>query len=129
MAHHPDWTGRTVSVDFDGVIHTYASGWTGYEPTDGPEPGAKEFLVELLARGIEPVIVSSRADTPEGRDAIRSWLHLHGFPHLQVTHEKVKAVAYIDDRAIRYDTGSGAWDDVLTQVGHLIGLNARRGQA
>lgn len=110
---------KTVAVDFDGVIHTYKSGWTGYTPTDGPEPGAREFVNELLAQGYRVVIMSSRAHNELGLRAIRSWLADYGFPELEVTHEKVMAVAYVDDRAVPYTTGSGAWSDTKHRIDAL----------
>lgn len=127
--HHPAWTGKTVSVDFDGVLHTYRSGWTGPKPTDPPEPGALEFVEHLIAIGLKPVIVSSRADNDEGVQHIKNWLDEHGFPALQVSHSKVQAIAYVDDRAVRYDTGSGAWPAVLEQIKDLADLGKRRGQS
>lgn len=110
---------KTVAVDFDGVIHTYQSGWTGYTPTDGPEEGAREFIAELQAQGYRVVIMSSRAHTSEGIQAIRGWLEQYGFPELDVTHEKVMAVAYVDDRAVPYVTGSGAWSAVASHIDDL----------
>jgi hypothetical protein len=129
MTHHPNWTGKTVSVDFDGVLHTYQSGWTGPEPTDPPEPGALEFINNLLAMGLKPVIVSSRADSPEGVHHIEKWLERHNFPWMTVSHSKVQAIAYVDDRAVRYDTGSGDWDRVVDDIKDLADLGARRKQS
>jgi hypothetical protein len=107
---------RTVAVDFDGVIHTYASGWTGYEPTDGPEPGALEFIERLISDGYRVVIMSSRAHTADGRRHIQRWLLRYGFPVLEVTAQKVMAVAYVDDRAVPYETGSGSWPAALDRI-------------
>lgn len=128
-SHHPSWTGKNVSVDFDGVLHTYQSGWTGPEPTDPPEPGALEFVTGLIDMGLNPIIVSSRADTISGRLHIKAWLERHGFPPLDVTNEKVQAIAYVDDRAIRYDTGSNAWASVVEEIKVLADLGSRRGKA
>lgn len=110
---------QTVSCDFDGVLHTYASGWTGYEPLDGVEPGSLEMVNELIELGYRVVVVSSRAHITEGKEAIEVWLARNGFPALEVTHEKVLAVAYIDDRAVPYTTGSGAWQEVVNRVDAL----------
>lgn len=106
----------TVAVDFDGVIHCYSSGWTGYTPCDAPEPGALLFISRLLDDGYEVVVMSTRAETDEGRIGIEQWLTRHGFPVLRVTHEKVMAVAYVDDRAIPYDTGSNQWAPIHKRV-------------
>jgi hypothetical protein len=116
---------KTVSVDFDGVLHTYASGWTGYTPEDGPEPGALEFITALL-EDYHVVIVSSRADSEVGRAEIEKWLVKHGFPPLRVSHEKVQAIAYVDDRAVRYDTGSELWEIVRGEIDELADLGRRR---
>lgn len=110
---------RTVAIDFDGVIHSYTSGWTGYEPLDDPEPGAKEFVYDLLAQGYIVVVMSARAHCPEGVLATEAWLERHGFPELRVTNEKVMAIAYIDDRAVPYVTGSGAWSSVFPRIAQL----------
>lgn len=110
---------KTVAVDFDGVIHTYNSGWTGYTPEDGPEPGALDFIWELIEQGYRVVVMSSRAHNAEGLAAIHDWLLANGFPELEVTHEKVMAVAYVDDRAVPYSTGSGEWSAVAARISAL----------
>lgn len=108
-----------VAIDFDGVLHSYTSGWTGYVPDDPPEPGAREFVDWLQAEGYEVVVVSARAITEEGATAIREWLHTHGFPALQVTDRKVRAAAYIDDRAVPY--AGGDWESCRSHVARLAG--------
>lgn len=114
--------GKTVALDFDGVLHSYTSGWTGYEPTDPPVPGAKEAVEALLAAGAEVVVFSTRADTQEGAEATAAWLAQYGFPEVQVTAMKPKAVAYIDDRAVSF---RGDWDDALAQANELVELHDR----
>jgi hypothetical protein len=107
-----------VAVDFDGVMHSYTSGWTGHEPVDPPEPGARDFVQWLLAQGLEIVVVSARAAAPGGAQAIRDWLALHGFPPLRVTDQKVRAAAYIDDRAVPYVGGD--WETCRDHVSRLV---------
>ena len=53
---------RTVLIDFDGVLHSYSSGWQGKQNIpDDPNPGAIQFLRDLLAEeDIEPIIWTSR---------------------------------------------------------------------
>lgn len=96
---------KTLAVDFDGVLHAYTSPWTKPEEIhDGPVPGAVQFLCAARER-FEVVICSVRAETPQGREAMRTWLCEHiGNPEagawFRITHEKPKAVVYLDDRAV-----------------------------
>lgn len=100
----------TVAVDFDGVIHRY-EGWKGPDVLDEPNPGAREFLAELVARGFRVVILTTRPAR-----FVEPWLRRYRMDDLvdQVTSEKVAAVAYIDDRAVRF---RGNWDQVLARLG------------
>lgn len=96
----------TVSVDFDGVIHSYTSGWNGPVPTDPPVQGARDFINWLLDNGLSVVIFSTRAATPKGEEGIWRWLREWDFPStriLNVTDKKPKAVLYIDDRGYRFN--------------------------
>lgn len=107
----------TVCVDFDGVVHSYASGWTGPVPTDPPEPGALEFVSSLVDAGFKVVIFTTRASTTQGFEATRRWLNENGFPvGLKITNHKVPAVAYVDDRAVAYVPRSGAFGACLSAV-------------
>lgn len=66
-----------LCLDFDGVCHSYTSGWHG--PTTIPDPpveGLFEFL-EMAIEDFEVVIYSTRSETEEGREAMRLWLLLH----------------------------------------------------
>lgn len=105
----------TISVDFDGVLHDYRAGWTGYEPTGEPVPGAREFVCQLVTDGYEVVISSCRAYTQIGRDGIREWLERHDFPRVSVTCEKPHARFYVDDRGIRFDGCFGAVRAAMNQ--------------
>lgn len=67
--------GRPIlSVDFDGVIHSYASGWKGAEVIpDKPVPGAIAFLAEA-SKYFEINIFSSRSHQEGGMEAMQNWL-------------------------------------------------------
>ena len=100
---------KTIAIDFDGVIHSYSSGWTGPVPTDPPVDGALDFIHFLEEKGYEVVIFSSRAKTKEGVVGTEKWLSEHNFPKLKVCHKKPEALLYIDDRGFRF---TGVWDDL-----------------
>lgn len=107
-----------VAVDFDGVLSAYRS-WRGITELDPPEEGAREFVLGLVSDGYDVVVMSSRARYADGYRAIVKWLSDNDFPPLQVTHEKVLACAYVDDRAIHYAPGSGSWADATQRVKEL----------
>lgn len=97
---------KTVVFDFDGVIHSYTSGWLG-ETTipDPPVPGIREALKEIHGAGYEVVVVSTRCATAKGKGAIEAWLYNNGLREYidKVCKEKLPAIDYIDDRAICFD--------------------------
>lgn len=97
---------KTVVFDFDGVIHSYTSGWKGETKIpDPPVPGIQEALKEIHDAGYEVVVVSTRCKTVLGRMAIENWLDIYGMTQEvdKVCKEKPPAIAYIDDRAICFD--------------------------
>lgn len=96
---------KAISIDFDGVLHDYSGGWTGYKPEGGPVPGAVEFTSDLQDQGFQVIVSSCRALTDLGRRYIREWLDDNGFrmEFMHVTAEKPHAEFYIDDRAIRFE--------------------------
>ena len=69
MAYKP-----ILCLDFDGVIHSYTSGWQGASKiSDPPVPGALEFLVKALDH-FDVCIFSSRSHQWGGRRAMKRWL-------------------------------------------------------
>lgn len=94
----------TVCFDFDGVIHSYTSGWKGDNVIpDPPVDGIKEVIDKLRADGYEVVICSSRCERTEAKVAMLYWLINNGIHVDKFTAEKPPAVCYVDDRAIRFD--------------------------
>ncbi len=95
-------------LDFDGVLHSYTSGWKGADVIpDPPVPGAIDFLTKAF-RHFRVIIVSSRCNQPGGCQAIRNWLAKWDFPALEVSEDGSKPAAFItiDDRAITFN---GLW--------------------
>ena len=96
-----------IMIDFDGVIHSFESGYTGVVPEDKPVLGAKDFIDFVIELGHEVVVFTSRAN-PYKRDpynsivSVRKWLDDHGFPKIRITGVKEPADLYIDDRGYRF---------------------------
>src|SRR5262249_16947539 len=68
-----------ICLDFDGVVHSYVSGWQGARTIlDDPHVGAIEFIYRLISDGKYDVVIhSSRARYWGGISAMRSWLKKH----------------------------------------------------
>lgn len=108
-----------LCLDFDGVLHSYKSGWQG--PRTIPDPpvnGAIEWLKSLLGvadnEGIGPsiktfqvCIYSSRSKYIGGRRAMKKWLKKYGMTKYQIELIKFplfKPAAFltIDDRCFQF---------------------------
>lgn len=107
-----------LCLDFDGVIHSYASGWKGVTIIpDPPVPGALQFLRDAQQH-FTVAIHSSRSHQPGGIAAMQLWLE-HWldqkwrrdiaktiFDAIQWPDHKPSAMLTIDDRAITF---KGIW--------------------
>ena len=95
---------QTVCMDFDGVIHSYKSGWQGAENCpDPPVPGIREAVAEIRAAGYELVVCSTRCATHAGWLAVCNYLKTHNIDVDDIVKDKPPAIVYIDDRAICFD--------------------------
>ena len=104
---------RTICLDFDGVLHSYRSGWCGAEIIpDPPIHGTREAIARLREH-YRVAVYSSRCRTEEGRRAIKNWLQKHDIAVDEVSEHKPPALVYVDDRAVRF---RGNWDDVLVEI-------------
>lgn len=107
---------QTVVFDFDGVIHSYSSGWQGINCIpDEPVPGIREALKEIHEEGYEIVVVSTRCKVKEGVYAIVDYLEKYDMMKYvdKVLKEKPPAIVYIDDRAICFD---GKPENLLSSI-------------
>jgi hypothetical protein len=104
---------QTVAVDFDGVIHSYDKGWQdgtiyGY-PIDGAFEGLMRLMEEYAVFIFTTRDAASVAEWIQLKSNIPCVVHVNPameFWNVQgellVTNRKFPAVAYIDDRAIRF---------------------------
>jgi hypothetical protein len=124
-----------LCLDFDGVCHSYTSGWKGATIIpDEPVTDLFEFML-AASRHFEIAIYSSRSHQPGGRAAMVNWFIKYG-PELacsyteesivwysQVTKvpllcltfptEKPPAFVTIDDRALTF---TGIWPSIDTLI-------------
>lgn len=113
---------KRLLVDFDGVIHKYSKGWHDGTCYDKPMKNAFEKLQILHDQGFEIYIYSTRCATPEGIKEMQDWFRHHSvnstwenwrtwnfIENLKYTYEKLPALAYIDDRGIRFTN----WEDIV----------------
>lgn len=95
--------GKTIVFDFDGVIHSYVSGWKGIDVIpDEPVEGIGEVIKDLRNDGYQIVVVSSRCTEEKGIKAIKEYLDKYNIVVDDVRKEKVPAIAYVDDNAIHF---------------------------
>jgi hypothetical protein len=113
---------KRLLIDFDVPIHKYSKGYFNSQIYDIPTEGAKEALQFLKNEGFEIVIHTTRLsqeEHPEGykvnEQAIRSWLDEQGIPFDRITSEKLLALAYIDDRGVRFSN----WRDTIQFLKNL----------
>lgn len=117
---------KTVCVDFDGVIHSYASGWKGpCVIPDPPVPGAIEWLTRAVER-FDVCIYSSRSKEDGAIAAMQLWLVEYGIragvlEQIRFPTQKPAAFITIDDRAICFD---GTWPE-LDAIDGFVPWNKR----
>ncbi len=121
-----------LCLDFDGVLHSYTSGWKGAGAIpDPPTPGAMQWLVDAYEGDLVRVaIFSSRSKSLRGRWAMQRWLRKHlikqvehqAGPHMDLLYVEIlewiswpwfkpPAMVTIDDRAITF---TGEWPAIET---------------
>ena len=104
---------KTVCLDFDGVIHSYKSGWQGEANIPDPPIHKVDVAIRQLRKHFRVVVYSARCRNPEGVQAIRRWLEKHHIEVDDVCAHKPPAFVYADDRAIPF---TGDWDETIAAI-------------
>lgn len=110
---------KTVVMDFDGVIHSYQSGWHSGQKSseiyDPPTPGIREVILRLRLDGWVVVVVSARCHSFFGRRAIKKWLKMYDIKVDAVLRDKIPARCYVDDRAVCFSGNtSSLYDSIVS---------------
>lgn len=95
---------KSICFDFDGVIHSYKSGWKGFDCIpDEPVDGIKEFIEKLKNYGYRIVVCTSRGSSVYGIKAVEEYLKKFDIPFDEISIVKPPAIVYIDDRGMKFD--------------------------
>lgn len=89
---------KKLMFDFDNTIHDANKGWCDGLVYGSPTLNSRNGIKLLVEHGFECVILTARTDF----EPIIQWLKDNEFPTLRVTNIKEPALAYIDDRGVRY---------------------------
>ncbi|MFD0775952.1 hypothetical protein ACFQZ2_18615 [Streptomonospora algeriensis] len=137
----------TIAIDFDGVIHDYDKGWHDGSIYGDFRPGAMETLLWLL-RPRSPYTVF--VHTTRSPRQVAQWIDQQSGHYIEcvtrmhplvpawwqwgkrftfwnttglllVTNRKLPAIAYIDDRAVRFESWAQVSRD-MTALGYSFGM-------
>lgn len=109
--------GKTICIDFDGVIHDYSNGYQGEDVFGSMVPNADAGTQALKSNGWTVIIFTTRKKS----DKMEQWLKDHGISYDYInenpnqpkdTSGKIMADVYLDDRGIRF---CGRWDKWLLE--------------
>ena len=114
---------KNICVDFDGVIHKNSKGYYDGTIYDEPIEGSRKAL-EKLSKKYDVVICSAKAKSDRGLingktgiQLVWEWLKKYKMDKfvIEVTAEKPRAVAYIDDKGITFES----WEETLKDIDSL----------
>ena len=106
-----------IAIDFDGVIHRNSKGFYDGTVYDKPIKGAIE-AIKILSKKYTIVVFTAKAksDRPlvngkTGEQLVWDWLVKYKLDSYikEVTSEKPRAICYIDDRGVRFES----WEQTL----------------
>jgi len=113
-----------VAIDFDGVVHRNSKGFHDGTVYDPPMEGAIEAIKWFASQGLEIVLFTAKVkpDRPlvngmTGEELIWEWLAKHEISSYikEITCEKPRAIVYIDDRGIRFES----WEQTINQFNEI----------
>lgn len=119
-----DQNNTQIAIDFDGVIHKNSKGFYDGTVYDTPVEGAIEAIREFNKQGYTIIIFTAKAkpdrplvDGKTGAELVWKWLEKYKISSYikEVTSEKPRALIYIDDKGLRFET----WQQTLKQFNEI----------
>jgi hypothetical protein len=116
---------KNLSIDFDGVIHTFDRGYHDGTCYGEPLPGALE-AIRHLAEEFNIIIFTAKAKPSRplvngktGTQLVKEWLEKYNVMQYvkEITAEKPRSQIYIDDKGYHFQN----WEDTLEHVRKLYG--------
>jgi|TARA_R110000772_G_scaffold268297_1_gene394729 hypothetical protein len=112
--------GKTLALDFDGVIHNDTKGFYDGTIYGAPIKGTKDALVEL-SKSFKLVIYSCKSNPKRplikgktGTELIWEWLEQWDMKQFisDVVVNKPNALIYIDDKGLKFES----WNQTIKQI-------------
>lgn len=99
---------KTICIDFDGVIHSYVSGWKGIDVIPDPPIEGAIYALQVYTGYFDVCIYSSRSKEQKGVYAMIKWLNKNGLgsEYIAQIHfplQKPPAWITIDDRCMCFN--------------------------
>ena len=122
LQHHEN--NYQVAIDFDGVVHGNSKGFHDGTVYDPPIEGSIEAIKWFKSQGYDIVLFTAKVkpDRPlvngkTGEELIWEWLTKYKIDTYikEITCEKPRAICYIDDRGIRFES----WEQTLKQFNEI----------
>lgn len=115
--------GKTICIDFDGVLSDYSSGYQGEDIFGDMIKGADSATQILKEKGWTVIIYTTRPVT----DALKKWLEDNKISYDYINENpdqpkdsegsKLMADIYLDDRGMRFN---GDWDWTIRDIASFI---------
>lgn len=111
-------TSEVIAIDFDGVLHKNSRGFYDGTIYDDPVQDAEEYL-SMLEDYYKIIIYTCKArpdrpliDGKTGTELIWQWLEKHNLSKYihEVTYEKPRAMLYVDDKGLRFESWEKVWE-------------------
>tara|TARA_Y100001968_G_scaffold318741_1_gene349346 strand:- start:1299 stop:1700 length:402 start_codon:yes stop_codon:yes gene_type:complete len=123
MQHHEN--NFQVAIDFDGVIHGNSKGFHDGTVYDPPIEGSIDAIKWFNSQGYDIVLFTAKVkpgrplvNNKTGEELIWEWLKKYEINTFikEITCEKPRAICYIDDKGIRFES----WEKTLKQFNEII---------